>query len=296
MVADETGTPGEIGAAGADGGDRRRTYVEAAVAGCLAVYVALRIVRLDLTNDEYGALMSVYREGFLSCLRFENVDAQNHFLSSMVAIAFLQLLPFDEVVNIRLVSLLGFGLYLYGTWRISRMASSPVLGVLAFAAFSCNAFLLDFFGLSRGYGLALGLLALSLFWLLEWVRDNGPEHGDSGRVVAAVGAGALALLTNLAYLNYYLSLAAVVLLFAFRAKPVARPIGRRLRDVFLAHRYLLYATFLLAAFYVYRVLVLWIYELFYFGGDQGFVADTVGSLVTNTFYGLSKRVVIGDTP
>ncbi|MEO1367211.1 MAG: hypothetical protein AAFX50_08530, partial [Acidobacteriota bacterium] len=293
--------PGGRDVGGRDVGDRDRVNrevasprwlrAEMAVGALVVAYVVARIVLLDITNDELGALQDVYRRSFLECLSFAYVDAQNHFLTGLLSMVALRTLPFDEVISIRLPTLIGLALYLVGTWRLSRHFEDRRLGFALFLALQANAFVLDFFGLSRGYGLAMGLMAISLAALGELVRADGPVDGAGPLAHVAVLFAVLTVLAHLAFLNYFLGLVAVLAWPAIGAMSEAwrdsDRLWRRWGETLRRHAHLLYASGLLAAFYVDRVIFLMAKDGLYFGGDRGFLLDTVGTLVERTLYDLA---------
>jgi hypothetical protein len=231
--------------------------------------VGYRSVHLSIVDDEVATLASVHQKGYVRLLLAKDQNARAHFLNAVLVKACVGLLPFNEIVISRLPSLLGLALFLWGVWRIGLMFPTGVTRVLITVALLSNAFLLDFFSISRGYGLATGFTVLSLSYLLEAsvvksAGDRSPQQQTAISLWLAVGAA----LSNGAFLHFYVVLLGAALWLNWRNCLKASCLG---------------SVLVVSAFYVPRVLLargqdeLW-------GGDVGFVHDTVSSLVRCSFY------------
>lgn len=94
-------------------------------------------------------------------------DPNHHVLLALLCRVCLQVFGPSEL-SMRLPVLLGGAVYLLAALAIVRKLSSN--GFLCLASYACltlNPFTLDFLSVSRGYGLALGLFAAGLWFLLQ---------------------------------------------------------------------------------------------------------------------------------
>ncbi|HUI06911.1 MAG TPA: MORN repeat-containing protein [Verrucomicrobiae bacterium] len=139
-------------------------------------YGGYRAVRLAITNDEnatvavthytYGQILAgSYKAGSYKEAVLPKDVVSLHFLATLLAKPCVQLLPVDEVTAARIPALLGLALYCWGVWRVVRLFPSPVSQVVIAVVLLSNSYLLDFFSIARGYGLAIGLTMLSLSYL-----------------------------------------------------------------------------------------------------------------------------------
>ena len=136
-----------------------------------------------------------------------------------------------------------------------------------------NAFLLDYFGLARGYGLGLGFTLLSLSWFLHASQIAATDKETTRRpATISLWLAFGAALSTMAFVYFYAALLVTILWLIWR---------KELKASWWA------SAFVLAIFYVRRILVTRAENQLYFGGDVGFVHDTVNSLVRVTFYDLS---------
>lgn len=246
----------------------------------VSLYVMFRLFSLDLTSDEWGGLKNIYCKSIADLVSFKYVDAQSHFFQSLLSILCWQAFPETwEGVTIRLPCLLGLAAYVYAAFRITSLVKHGALVVIGFLALCTNAFLLDYLGLARGYGLALGFLLLSLWHVVNVYLDPGAAR----HFHLALWCGCLAVLCNLAWLSYYIAIAAVLLWRAYTSQAdagLARRLGRTLVD----GQCVIYNALLVCVFYLPRVILLMERGGLYFGGSEGFVKDTVQSLVKGVLY------------
>ena len=134
-----------------------------------------------------------------------------------------------------------------------------------------NPFLLDFFSLARGYGLALGFQLCSLYYLLLFIKEHKQRDG-----FIALAIGALTVLSSFTLLNFWLVLFGIVSLTPFLFK-----------QLYPQRRNVIY-NFIIAFG---LVAVIWTPvkklqeggSLFY-GGNAGFYNNTLVSLAKYTGY------------
>lgn len=175
---------------------------------------------------------------------------------------------------LRLPNLLGHLAYLGAVLALLRRLRPPAVQICAFVALNLNPFVLDFFFLARGYGMGLAALLISLALFARASEEQ--EIARRRRwLLAALGAGGIAVLANFAFLFFYLTLHGVVGSLYF-------PRGARHWDWKAAGAVALDGIFLFFA--VSRIRVLSLTGGLYFGGTHGFFQDTAGSLIESTIY------------
>lgn len=187
-----------------------RVVVAAAVAG-LATYAVARAVRVPLTYDEAAAYLRYIAADPLAPFDFS--VATNHLLNSLLTKLFSTIAGSSEVV-LRIPSLIGYGLYVCFSLLMLRKVRYREIALGAFLLLNLNPYVLDYFALSRGYGLSLGLTAGAIFFLLE--------H-RLGWSLAFACAGVMA---NFALLNLYLALVSIGLVVEARLSRASNEIAR----------------------------------------------------------------------
>jgi hypothetical protein len=239
-----------------------------------AVYGIYRAIQLALVNDEVGMLDCARHTSYLHLIlgdeSWHGWDSQRQFLAAILAKPCIELLPLNEIPTSRLPGLLGLALFLWGVWRIGREFPTGASRVLITLGLLSNAFLLDFFGVARGYGLAVGFTVLSLSFLLQASMASAPgEALARRRAIASVWLAVGAALSNMGFLYFYLALLPAVLWVGWSSR-------------FRVHACV--SILLLGIFYIGRVRVIRAADELYFGGTTGFVHDTIGSIVRASFY------------
>ena len=101
------------------------------------------------------------------------------------------------------------------SWAILKDIRNPWFRLGGFILLNTNPFVLDFFSLARGYGLAGGLMMASLYCLMRYMQS--PKNTGLWLALCYISAG-LAAMANFTWLNYMLSMTGVVLLWAVYAQ------------------------------------------------------------------------------
>jgi uncharacterized membrane protein len=210
-----------------------------------------------------------------------STTANNHLLNTRL-MQWCSILFGNSELSLRLPNILAHMIYLMCTLVLLKRFPHPVLQIAGFIILNLNPFLLDFFFLARGYGLALAFLMLSLCLLVHAFEENRSQ-GFEKYLYLSVSAASLAVLANFAFLNYYLPLllASVWLLL----NDVS--LRRFNRSGILPAIVLLSASGIFVAVIFSKVFQLQRHERLDFGGHSGFIHDTVNSLVQVSLYSIS---------
>lgn len=191
--------------------------------------------------------------------------ANNHPLNTLLLRACAALFGSSEL-SLRLPNVLALLLYLTAAVLLLRRLEHPLPQLAGFVLLVLNPFVLDFFAVARGYGLALGFLMASV-----WLLVRGLE-GDAWSLYLCVPAGALSVIANFTFLNFFAPLLAVALWILVR------------RKLFPGAIVITCAGALFLAWTGLEVRSMQQRGVLAFGGDQGIVADTLASLVECTLY------------
>jgi len=251
----------------------------------LFLYVAYRAVHLSFTHDESLTYIWGIRPGLKYILSCTFVDANNHFLNTLLGYLSSSLFGVMEI-SLRLPNVIAALLYLSSAYFIVRKFEPFLLRLGSFLLLAVNPFLLDFFSLCRGYGLAMGFQMLSLLFMLVFIQKRGEEKRY---FVASTWSAFFSVLSNFTFLNYYLVLIAVFagLFLMFQRESLKNEaqsfFDRSFRKVLLHQAFQTGFLFLVS---MPMILKLKSRGALYFGGDTGFWNDTVVSLITASLYGM----------
>jgi len=182
--------------------------------------------------------------------------------------------------QLRLPNVIAHILYLAFGLLLLRQLKETASILLGFALLNFNPFLLDFFGLARGYGLALGLSMAALFVLREaWQQPNLIRR--AALLLFSLICASLADLANFTWLNLHLALLAAGLVVLFDGTRHQVKVDRTslLCAVVIAGSNAWFIRNLAR-----RIWVLSEQGELYARGQNGFISDTLGSLVDSYFY------------
>ena len=176
----------------------------------LIIYTSSRAHLLSMTCDEASTFFSHVPRSVWTCFFSESCwsDANNHLLNTWLMQISISAFGVSEW-SLRLPNLFGHLLYLlFSILLVRRCSKNLWIALAGFCLLNLNPYLLEFFSLARGYGLGIGWMMMSIYFLLRWV-----ERGKLKLQMYCYGAAVLAVLSNFVFLNYWASLSAVFLLF-----------------------------------------------------------------------------------
>ncbi|MES2513525.1 MAG: glycosyltransferase family 39 protein, partial [Bacteroidota bacterium] len=172
------------------------------------IYVFIRAFNMDITYDEAWTITDFASLDVWGIITYEPCDANNHMINTLLIKLFF-LSGSDSLFVARLPNVLACILYIYFTYKIVNKHLSPVMALGCYLLLLLNPFVLDFFSIARGYGLSMGFLIASLYYMISYVN----EHKTS-QVLWTIAFGILTVLSNFSTLNYWLVFCLVINLIA----------------------------------------------------------------------------------
>lgn len=170
-------------------------------------YVLIKTIRMPFVLDEGLSFFSfIYPNEFWPFMKAAN--ANNHLLNSLFVWLATQLFGYSNL-SIRLPSLLSFWIYAGFLYALGSGLNTSWLKWSFWITFIPLAGILDFFALSRGYGLSFALLMGFVFFALRYVQQT-----DKRSAYAAIFFSSMACLANL-NLVYVHALFLAYLIFRF---------------------------------------------------------------------------------
>lgn len=239
----------------------------------LLAYAGYRAYNVSLTHDEAITYLDYTHLPYGQILNPDAPSANNHILNTWL-MRFMQLHVSDHQFALRLPNVLAFVLYFLCCAAWLKQFPNPYLRLGGLLILSINPYLLDFFSLARGYGLAIGCMTASVLFLDKYLKSKA-----SAPLIYSLLFAALAVLANLALLNYFIC---IPFLFILANAEVIK--GMHIRH-FLQQLAIL-ACFCLLLFLSLRMPIehLRQAQALYFGGDTGIWHDTIWSGVWVMMY------------
>lgn len=166
--------------------------------GLVAYGIGYKIWHIPITHDETATAIYYSKFTAWQIMMYPDNWPNNHILNTLLVKCSISLFGAEQW-SVRLPSFISFGLYAWAAVRISDLifgrTSIMILG--STALFVANPYLLDFFGLSRGYGMAAAMALLSLSFMVEgFLKDK------VGKVWVAIIVGVLASYANFSLLLF----------------------------------------------------------------------------------------------
>jgi hypothetical protein len=122
----------------------------------LWVYLLLRIIKVPFLEDEIATWFIYIMHGKLLPMS-GYVDANNHVLNTDLAWIFSKLFNSSPAI-LRLPNFLFFPVYFFYSYKISQLIQSRFVRLAIFLGLVMAHHVFDFFGLCRGYGLAMAMM------------------------------------------------------------------------------------------------------------------------------------------
>lgn len=240
----------------------------------LFAYTVSRAYLLSFTWDESYSYLEFTRKGIFTLSNYNYMAANNHLLNTWLTEFSLNVLGLSEF-TLRLPNLLAHLLFLIYSGKLVFKLSSNLLIICSFLILNLNPFVLDFFSLSRGYGLSMGLLMGSLYYAYMFIEGKNSYF----YALISILFAALGVLANLTLLNYFLIITALfVIIYIFRNLKKTT-----LKQVYI--KVLMILSPLLILLFIYPIIInLKNTGAFFFGGKTGFWSDTIVSLINESLY------------
>lgn len=252
------------------------SYSLIALAGlALLVYVILKAQHASFTHDESYTYLAYVHQSFMDIISYKRAYTNNHILNTVLMKYAEELWGSAELV-LRLPNILACLLYPVYAFRLLRRVSLVMI-LPAFLCLFCHTQLCDFFSLARGYGLSFAFMLMSLYHLIRYF-----ETRENKQLLLFHAGSLLAILSNFSLINVYLSaLVAYNLICWYRSRLLSSSTPFRF---FRENRIHLWALLIVAAVLYEPIRRISKQGMLNFGGKEGFLENTFGSLISGAFY------------
>lgn len=249
------------------------------IGGLVFLFTLYKAITSSFTHDESFSTLHFFPQGELDILLyrhpFTSVITNNHIFNTLMMKLSESVFGLSEWA-LRLPNVLALLLYLVFGYGLCRRLPKAWMHLAAFVILIANPYLLDFFALARGYGLSIGTMIASLYFLLTYLKMPG------GRYLLGFHLfGILSVMSNFALLNFYVAALGCFYLYPFwRASDWPVKFIRNLR----LHLWNFLALVVLTVLVYTPFKVILENNTVSFGGKEGFFANTVRSVVSCSFY------------
>jgi len=231
-----------------------------------------RAVNFPFTHDE-----SLSYAGF-TWQRMWKDTANNHLLNTFLMAICAKYFGTSEL-SLRLPNILAHMLYLLSSLLIIKRIKTTLIRLLVFSLLNLNPFVLNFFFLARGYGLAMGFQLVSLLLIIRAFEMKNARNHELV-IFSAAFAGGLSTLASFTFLYFYLPTLITCFWLIVRGSSLRQLKLRNFENM----SFLVISNGLLLEFILTKIFKLQKEGELYFGGTTGFIKDTLNSLVRGTLY------------
>lgn len=245
----------------------------------LLAYSCYRAATFSLTFDECWSYQDYAKASWADLWAYSKPTANHHLLNSILMKLSLNTFGLSEF-SLRLPNVLAHAVYLWFVLRILRHLPQGWLMVVGFVLLNLDPYVLDFFSLARGYGLALAATMASLSGLATYLQSARLRH-----LSASLAWAVVAVLANFSLLHFFLALLLVL--------AVATAWQTRQRHSKAKESLSFFGVRAAVAIALSIVLTLLIQApirqllgqaQFYYGGKEGIWADTLTRFAYNFIY------------
>lgn len=258
----------------------------AAIACFTFIMVVYKAWSCSFTHDEAYSFLNYASMSSIDILSFKRPYTNSHILNTLL-MKWSSNIFGDSELSLRLPNVLSFIPYLYFSYHLLKQLKNQWLLIPAFVLMVANPFLLDFFSLSRGYGLAISLIITSMYFYAKYLSQKKWKYHAFSLIFG--GLSVLANFTSLYFLTMLLSLHFIITIVSYYWD------DEKKERSFTKHFWLKNRTTLvfiiiysLVMFEPFRRLAKLTID---FGGTTGIWKDTVMSLIDETNYGNSNYLL-----
>ena len=226
---------------------------------------------MGITYDEAWTLSTFVPLKVSDIFLFNPADANNQILNTLLIKLFF-VFGNHSLFIARLPNVLAFAVYAFFTFRMTEGSRNFITGLFLFILLLFNPFILDFFSLARGYGLAIAFQMGSLYYLMMF--GNKIEWR---KFAVSLLFAMFAVLSNFTFLYFFLT----ILILGIGLSLITFKNFKRISKVILTA---LVASVLLAAMLVVPIIKLIDNGGLYYGGTTGFYHDTLISIFAFSLY------------
>lgn len=165
------------------------------ISAILLVYVLIRAYTLSFTHDEslsYTLIQGDHTWGN---------TANNHLLNTLFMSLSKALFGTSEF-SLRLPNVILFIVYLIGCFFIVKRSKKIWVSLFGLTLILLNPFLIEFFSLARGYGLSLGFMLLSIYFMLRNKTQDSTSSVLLNDFILTSLFTSLAIYANLTIINF----------------------------------------------------------------------------------------------
>lgn len=248
----------------------------------LVVFDVYKASQASFTHDESWTYLHYVNKNIIDILSYHNSYANNHILNTLLMKTFEMLFGSSELA-LRLPNILSHILYLVFTFKLFVRYSNKLF-IPFFILANANPYLIDFFSLARGYGMAIGLMSVGLYYYCRYLENQKLKN----HVLSLIFIG-FASLASFTMLNVFLVMIFTHNIFQFLIYRQPFSFINLLHE----NKINVMALIFFSIFFYYPIQTIIKEKLIIVGGVDGFWNDTVSSLLNSSaYYAPYEKIIV----
>jgi len=246
----------------------------------LLLFVCIKSSITSFTHDESYSYNHYVHQGWMDIVSYAEPFTNNHILNTLMMKSVELVFGSSELV-LRLHSIIALLGYLFFCFWILKDLPAKIKST-CFILLVANPYLVDFFGLARGYGLSICFMTGSIYFIMKWLQTRAFKYLTAFNILAS-----LACYSNFALINFYLSAFGIVnLILLLNVKYETVTTGKKWSYWLKSNAVNTFFMFLTALIIWEPIRKISKQHMLDFGGKSGIVPNTIASVVTSSFYNL----------
>ena len=248
------------------------------------LYVIYKAFTNSFTHDESFSYNYYVNTSVWDIITYKGPDIPNSHILNTLLMKFSQALFGSSEFALRLPNVIAYCTYIIFSLLWLRKFNNGFLLITGFIILNYNPFILDFFALARGYGLAICCMFISFYFFYNLVSSLKTKN-----VLLSFTFAALAVWSNFTLLNYYIGLFITYnFLLAFNSFKAKATASATIRNLFIRNIPSLGVTVILAAVIITPLKVI---KGNLFGHFEGFYENTMRSLAEATVQNQEHNII-----
>lgn len=244
------------------------------VFGTVFVYIIFKVLNVPITHDEVATTVHYNNFNVWEIMMYPDPIPNNHILNTL-STKFCIFLFGSESWSVRLPNLLSFLIYAFGAYRILKiiLPKDSMFYIPAALLFISSPYLLDFFGLCRGYGISTALCTLSMSYMISGFANSNSKNIWAGFVLSI-----LACYANFTLMVFWMVITIMTwfyFYFSFRIKKT---------QIFKPTLILIGVNLAYAALIAVPIYKMQSTDQFQFWTSKGFIEETIKPLISHSKY------------
>jgi len=240
-------------------------------------YIITKATISSFTHDESYSYTRYVHTSFMDIVTYKIPFTNNHILNTLL-MKFSESIFGSSELALRLPNIILLLVYLLYAFLFFQK-SHKIISLCLFMFMCSNFYMMDFFGMARGYGLSIGFMTMSLYHLLQSLQANRNKN----LLLFNIGAF-LSVLSNFVLIYFYLAALVVYNIYIFITH-FRFSDNQNKKYNFLKINWINFISFVFTAIIIYEPLrKIYKYKIIDFGGNDGFMKDTLTSLIYKYFH------------